>query len=64
MYQQIINGSKICDKCRKEITMLKNAQSLSDVEDDHSQETFLDSDTDFTTNSEDVQSLNNSLEQK
>lgn len=66
LYPQIISGSKICDKCRKEISEIKNAQSLSDKnsEDEQSQaETFLHSDSEFTTNSEVVQSLNISLEQ-
>lgn len=65
-YPQIVNGSKICDKCRKEITGIKNAQSLSEknIEDDNSHsETILDDATDFTTNTELVQSLNISLEQ-
>lgn len=64
-YPQINSSSKICDKCRKEITRLKNAQSLNDKndEDDHSHsETSLDNDTDFTSHSEVVQSLNISLE--
>lgn len=30
LYPQIISGSKICDKCIKEITRLKNTQHLSD----------------------------------
>lgn len=46
--------------------MFKNAQSLSDknVENDNSHsETFLDSDTNFKTKSEVVQSLNITFEQ-
>lgn len=42
LYPQMVSGSKMYDKCRKEITMLKNAMPLSDtiVEDDYSQASY------------------------
>ncbi|GBM10093.1 hypothetical protein AVEN_230362-1 [Araneus ventricosus] len=64
LFPQIPNGSKIYDKCRKEITILKYAQPISHKNDDSSaSETFSDKDPDFTTNSVVVQTLNTSLQE-
>ncbi|GBN46744.1 hypothetical protein AVEN_184302-1 [Araneus ventricosus] len=64
LFPQIANGSKICDKCRKEITMLKYAKPISDKNlDSFASETISDEDPDFAANSVTVQTLNTSLQE-
>lgn len=53
LFPQIANSSIICHVCRNTITMLKNAQFISDKNAKYSfgSKTFSDNDPDFTTNS-------------
>lgn len=68
LFPQIPNGSMICDKCRKDVTKLKNTVPISvkNVEDEDSsgsEVSVQDEDRNFTTTSMDkVQTLNTSLQ--
>lgn len=68
LFPQIPNGSMICDKCRKDVTKLKNTEPISDKnaedEDSSGSEVIIpDKDPDFTTTSMVVQTLNTSLQE-
>lgn len=64
-FPEIANGSKICDKCRKKISMLKKTEPINDenAEDPSGSETYSEKDTDFKANMEAVQTLNRSLQE-
>ncbi|KAG8183380.1 hypothetical protein JTE90_008282 [Oedothorax gibbosus] len=66
MFSQIARGSMICDKCRKEVTYLKNTPSISEINEEVSEAScskkFCDNDPDFTASAV-VQTINTSLQE-